>query len=164
MLLCFVTVLTRFHIEQDGNYWIFLSLPVSYLVDFQDERAVLPLLRLLKMSAYALPPPLRAPEGVVPYPQEFDTLSTEERNYLYGEDEILEPDFWAATAQSGAEDRLELNVDRQTVAQSRPLDLRLVVGVALVFGAVLILALPQQRLQNHPRCGITTGGKVGTMI
>ena len=117
------------------------------------------------MSAYALPPPLRAPEGVVPYPQGFDTLSTEERNYLYGEDKILEPDFWAATAQNGAEDRLQLNVDRQTVAQSRPLDLRLLaVGVVLVFGAVLLLALPQQRLQNHPRCGITAGGKVGTRI
>ena len=117
------------------------------------------------MAAYApLPPPLRPPEGVVPYYQGFDPLSTEERNYLYGEDEILEPDFWAGTAQSGAEDRLELNVDRQTVAQSRPLDLRLAVGVALVLGAVLILALPQQRLQNHPRCGITAGGKVGTRI
>ena len=116
------------------------------------------------MSAYALPPPLRAPEGVVPYPQGFDTLSTEERNYLYGEDKILEPDFWAATAQSGAEDRLQLNVDRQTVAQAQPLDLRLPVGLALVFGALLLLAFPQQRLQSHPTCGITTGGQVRTMI
>ena len=117
---------------------------------------------------HSYPPPLRAPDEEMPYPLGFylasDHLSTEERNYLFGEDEILEPDFWAATAQSGAEDRLELNVDRQTVAQSRPLDLRLAVGVALVLGAVLILALPQQRLQNHPRCGITAGGKVGTRI
>ena len=123
------------------------------------------------MSAYiprSYPPPLLAPDEEMPYPQGFDLASephsTEERNYLYGEDKILKPDFWAATAQSGAEDRLELNVDRQTVAQSRPLDLRLAVGVALVLGAVLILALPQQRLQNHPRCGITAGGKVGTRI
>ena len=117
---------------------------------------------------HSYPPPLRAPDEEMPYPQGFhlagDHLSTEERNYMFGEDEILEQDFWAATTQSGAEDRLELNVDRQTVAQSRPLDLRLAVGVALVLGAVLILALPQQRLQNHPRCGITAGGKVGTRI
>ena len=60
LLDCFVTVLTRFHIEQGGNYWIFLSLPVSYLVDFQDERAALPLLRLLKnVSIY--PPLIPAP-------------------------------------------------------------------------------------------------------
>ena len=123
------------------------------------------------MSAYiprSYPPPLLAPDEEMPYPQGFDLvsdhLSTEERNYMFGEDEILEPDFWAGTAQSGAEDRLELNVDRQTVAQSRPLDLRLAVGVALALGAVLLLALPQQRLQNHPRCGITAGGKVGTRI
>ena len=117
---------------------------------------------------HSYPPPLRAPDEEMPYPQGFhlagDHLSTEERNYMFGEDEILEQDFWAATTQSGAEDRLELNVDRQTVTQSRPLDLRLAVGVALAIGAVLILALPQQRLQNHPRCGITAGGKVGTRI
>ena len=57
---CFVTVLTRFHIEQDGNYWIFLSLPVSYLVDFQDERAVLPLLRLSK-NVSSCPPLIPTP-------------------------------------------------------------------------------------------------------
>ena len=112
------------------------------------------------MSADVPPSPLRAPEGVVPYPHGFDPLSTEDRNYLFGEDEILKPDFWAATAQSGAEDRLQLNVDRQTVAQPRPLDLRLPVGLALVFGALLLLAFPQQRLQSHPTCGITTGGQV----
>ena len=125
---------------------------------------------------HSSPPPLLPPEEEMPYPQGFDLVSdhfsTEERNYLFGEDEIEEPDFWAATVQSVAEDRLELNVDRQTVAGPRTLDLPLAVGVALVlyillakvFEAVLILALPQQRLQNHPRCGITTGGKVGTMI
>ena len=123
------------------------------------------------MSAYiprSYPPPLLAPDEEMPYPQGFDLASephsTEERNYLYGEDKILEPDFWAATAQNGAEDRLELNVDRQTVAQPQPLDLRLPVGLALVFGALLLLAFPQQRLQNHPTCGITTGGQVRTMI
>ena len=92
--------------------------------------------------------------------QGFDYLSNEERNYLFGEDEIEEPDFWEANVQSDAEDRLELNVDRQTVAGAPPLNLLPALGLALLVGAALILVLPQQQLQSHPRCGITTGGQV----
>ena len=111
---------------------------------------------------HSYPPPLRAPDEEMPYPPGFDLvtdhLSTQDRNYLFGEDET---DFWEANVQSDAEDRLELNVDRQTVAAGPgPLNLLPALGLALIVGAVLILVLPQQQLQSHPRCGITTGGQV----
>ena len=110
---------------------------------------------------HSSPPPLFTPEEL-PYPQGFDHLSTEERNNLFGEDQIKKPDFWGATVQSRAEDRLQPSVVRQSVAGPSTFDLRSALGLALIFGAVLIMTLPvpQQQLQSHPRCGITTGGKV----
>ena len=107
-------------------------------------------------------PPSLLPHEELTYPQEFDYFSSDDGNFLFGEDEIKEPDFRAANVHSDVEDRLELNVDRQTVVGPGLLDLGQALGLALLVGAVLILVLPQQQLQSHPRCGITTGGKVWT--
>ena len=79
---------------------------------------------------------------------------------MFGDDEIAEPDVGAANVQSGAEDRLDLNVDRQTVAGPGLVHLGPALGLALLLGAVLVMVLPQQQLQSHVRCGLTTGGKV----
>ena len=79
---------------------------------------------------------------------------------MFGDDEIAEPDVGAANGQSGTEDRLDLNADRQTVAGPGPVHLGPALGLALLLGAVLVMVLPQQQLQSHVRCGLTTGGKV----
>ena len=114
------------------------------------------------MSSNA-PYPYRHREEV-PYPQEFAYPLTEERDYMFGGDEVGEPDFWSKNVLDVAE-------DRQAVARPQPFDIRQAIGhpisqtlgQAIFFGVISVIilhAIIKPPLQSHPRCGITTGGQV----
>ena len=56
--------------------------------------------------------------------------------------------------------------NREDGRQSPRLSIPLVVGAALIGGVTSLISTaptphPQPLLQNHPMCGVTTGGKVG---
>ena len=86
-----------------------------------------------------------------------DSLSSAEERYLFGEEEGGEGDI--AVAQN----RVQLNIDRQSIATPRPSE------VALLFGAIgslvlIALLIPRPPLESHQRCGLTTGGQVSVLL
>ena len=107
----------------------------------------------------------------LPYPQEYAYPLTEERSYMFLEDEMEEPYSWYTNVLEGVEQRIGANVDRQAVAGPQPFDIRQAIAnpiaqtlsQAIFFGLISVIilhAIIKQPLQSHPRCGITTGGQV----
>ena len=85
-----------------------------------------------------------------------DSLSSAEERYLFGEEEGGEGDVVA-------QNRVQLNIDRQSIAAPRPSE------VALLFGAIgslvlIALLIPRPPLESHQRCGLTTGGQVSALF
>ena len=85
-----------------------------------------------------------------------DSLSSAEERYLFGEEEEGNGDIVA-------QNRVQLNIDRQSIAAPRPSE------VALLFGAIgslvlIALLIPRPPLESHQRCGLTTGGQVSALF
>ena len=100
-------------------------------------------------------PDIPADYEELPYPQEYDYLWTEERDWKYEEHSagFLSPG-WLFGHQDDAE-------ARQGVVSALPFVLRaILVGVA--FSALIFIAplINPPKLENDPLCGIPTGGQV----
>ena len=85
-----------------------------------------------------------------------DYLSSAEERYLFGEEEGDGGDIVA-------QNRVQLNIDRQSIATPRPSEVVLLFGA---LGSLLLIALliPRPPLESHPRCGLTTGGQVSALL
>ena len=91
-----------------------------------------------------------------------DSFSSAEESYLFGEEEAGDPtDFRLEpiAGDGGAESRLNVKVDRQSIAQPGLSEVALLLGA---LGSLVVIAflIPRPQLESHPRCGLTTGGKV----
>ena len=93
-----------------------------------------------------------------------DSFSSAEESYLFGEEEASYPtDFQlepiAGDVAAGAESKLGVNVDRQSIAGPGLSEVVLLLGA---LGSLVVIAflIPRPQLESHPRCGLTTGGKV----
>ena len=77
-----------------------------------------------------------------------DYLTSAEERYLFvGEEEGGERDVVA-------QNRVQLNIDRQSIATLRPSEVALLAGA---IGSLLLIALliPRPPLESHQRCGLT---------
>ena len=99
-------------------------------------------------------PPLRMAGHIPLFGLKLDPLSSAENSHLFGEE-----GGGLLPIIAGAESRLQLNIDRQSIARPRLSEVALLLGV---IGSLLAIAflIPRPQLQSHPRCGLTTGGQV----
>ena len=81
-----------------------------------------------------------------------DSLSSAEERYLFGEEE-------GGNGDIVAQNRVQLNIDRQSISTPRRSEVALLVGA---LGSLVLIALliPRPPLESHQRCGLTTGGQV----
>ena len=86
-----------------------------------------------------------------------DSLSSAEERYLFGEEE-------GGNGDIVAQNRVQLNIDRQSIAAPRPSEVALLLFGAI--GSLLLIALliPRPPLESHQRCGLTTGGQAIALL